>query len=135
MSKAGWSGWTLPSLTQRATWVALFKVILPEIMPGVITGGLLAFTMSLDDFVISFFVYGAGEGTLPIKIYSSVKVGVSPQVNALCTLIMGVVFIAVALSRYLSSVRCRAPAENGTSGPRRVKKRRMSIACSALRPA
>ena len=61
--------------------------------------------MSLDDFVISFFVYGAGEGTLPIKIYSSVKVGVSPQVNALCTLIMGVVFIAVALSRYLSSVR------------------------------
>ena len=61
--------------------------------------------MSLDDFVISFFVYGAGEGTLPIKIYSSVKVGVSPQVNALCTLIMGAVFIAVALSRYTSSAR------------------------------
>ena len=72
---------------------------------GILSGAFLALAMSLDDFVISFFVYGAGEGTLPIKIYSSVKVGVSPQVNALCTLIMGVVFIAVALSRYLSSVR------------------------------
>lgn len=83
----------------------LRDITLPLCQPAIISGGFLALAMSLDDFVISFFVYGAGEGTLPIKIYSSVKVGVSPQVNALCTLTMGVVFIAVAVSRYLSSVK------------------------------
>ena len=95
----------LKPLTYLKYLILLLTVTLPLILPGVLSGTLLAFAMSMDDFVISFFVYGAGEGTLPIKIYSSVKVGVSPQVNALCTLIMGVVFIAVALSRYLSSVR------------------------------
>lgn len=80
-------------------------ITLPLCRPAILSGAFLALAMSLDDFVISFFVYGAGEGTLPIKIYSSVKVGVSPQVNALCTLIMGAVFIAVAFSRYLGSVR------------------------------
>jgi len=80
-------------------------ITLPLCKPAIFSGAFLALAMSLDDFVISFFVYGAGEGTLPIKIYSSVKVGVSPQVNALCTLIMGVIFIAVAISRYLSSAQ------------------------------
>jgi len=80
-------------------------ITLPLCRPAIFSGCFLALAMSLDDFVISFFVYGAGEGTLPLKIYSSVKVGVSPQVNALCTLIIGIVFIAVALSRYLSSMR------------------------------
>ncbi len=80
-------------------------ITLPLCRPAIMSGAFLALAMSLDDFVISFFVYGAGEGTLPIKIYSSVKVGVSPQVNALCTLIMGVVFIAVALSRYAGALR------------------------------
>lgn len=80
-------------------------ITLPLCRPAIVSGAFLALAMSLDDFVISFFVYGAGEGTLPIKIYSSVKVGVSPQVNALCTLMMGAVFIAVALSRYITSVR------------------------------
>ena len=80
-------------------------ITLPLCRPAILSGCFLAFAMSLDDFVISFFVYGAGEGTLPLKIYSSVKVGVSPQVNALCTLIMGAVFMAVALSRYLTSVK------------------------------
>ena len=80
-------------------------ITLPLCRPAIVSGAFLALAMSLDDFVISFFVYGAGEGTLPIKIYSSVKVGVSPQVNALCTLMMGAVFIAVALSRYVTSMR------------------------------
>lgn len=80
-------------------------ITLPLCRPAIISGCFLALAMSLDDFVISFFVYGAGEGTLPIKIYSSVKVGVSPQVNALCTLVMGIVFVAVALNQYLSSAR------------------------------
>ena len=80
-------------------------ITLPLVRPAIISGCFLALAMSLDDFVISFFVYGAGEGTLPIKIYSSVKVGVSPQVNALCKLIIGVVFIAVAVSRYLTAAK------------------------------
>ena len=82
-------------------------ITLPLCRPAIISGAFLALAMSLDDFVISFFVYGAGEGTLPLKIYSSVKVGVSPQVNALCTLIMGVIFVAVGFSRYLSSMQNR----------------------------
>lgn len=85
----------------RVVW----DITLPLCRPAIISGAFLALAMSLDDFVISFFVYGAGEGTLPIKIYSSVKVGVSPQVNALCTLMIGAVFIAVAVSRYVSSMR------------------------------
>lgn len=82
-------------------------ITLPLCRPAIISGCFLALAMSLDDFVISFFVYGAGEGTLPIKIYSSVKVGVSPQVNALCTLVMGAIFTSVAISRYLGAVKKR----------------------------
>ena len=74
-------------------------------VPAILSGAFLALAMSLDDFVISFFVYGAGEGTLPLKIYSSVKVGVSPRVNALCSLMIAVVFLAVATQRYVQAVR------------------------------
>ena len=74
-----------------------FEITLPLIMPGVLSGAMLAFAMSLDDFVISFFVNGATTTTLPIKIYSSVKTGVSLQVNALCTLTLAVVAIVMAL--------------------------------------
>ena len=83
----------------------LLDITLPLCRPAIVSGAFLALAMSLDDFVISFFVYGAGEGTLPIKIYSSVKVGVSPQVNALCTLMIGGVFTITALSRYLNAAK------------------------------
>ncbi|WP_376774523.1 extracellular solute-binding protein [Clostridium thailandense] len=63
-------------------------VTLPIIMPGVIAGGLLAFTLSLDDVIISFFVAGPGSVTLPLKIFSMVKFGVTPEINALSTLII-----------------------------------------------
>ncbi|MEW9094237.1 MAG: extracellular solute-binding protein [Clostridiaceae bacterium] len=63
-------------------------VTLPIIMPGVIAGGLLAFTLSLDDVIISFFVGGPGSVTLPLKVFSMVKFGVTPEINALSTLIM-----------------------------------------------
>ncbi len=66
--------------------LAFRKVILPEIMPGVITGLLLAFTLSLDDFVISFFNTGSGVSTLSITIYSMARRGVNPKINALSTL-------------------------------------------------
>ena len=74
-----------------------FEITLPLIMPGVLSGVMLAFAMSRDDFVNSIFVNGATTTTLPIKIYSSVKTGVTPQVNALCTLTLAVVAIAMAL--------------------------------------
>ena len=66
---------------------AFWKVILPEIMPGVMTGMLLSFTLSLDDLLISFFTTGSGVNTLAIKIYSMTKVGVTPKINALTTII------------------------------------------------
>lgn len=74
-----------------------FEITLPLIMPGVLSGVMLAFAMSLDDFVISFFVNGATMTTLPIKIYSSVKTGVSLQVNALCTLMLAIVAAVMAV--------------------------------------
>ena len=83
----------------------MLDITLPLCRPAIISGAFLAAAMSLDDFVISFFVYGAGQGTLPILIYSSVKVGVSPQVNALCSLLIAAAFLLVAVSRYVSAMR------------------------------
>jgi spermidine/putrescine transport system permease protein len=71
-----------------------YKVILPEIWPGVITGAMLAFTMSLDDFVVSFFTTGSGVNNLSILIYSMARRGVNPKINALST-IMFVVVLAL----------------------------------------
>ena len=81
---------------------AFFRVMIPELLPGIVSGTLLAFTMSIDDFIISFFVTGATTTTLPLKVYSSVKTGVSPQVNALCTLTLFVVAVLVALSKSIT---------------------------------
>ena len=78
---------------------------LPLILPGVLSGTLLAFAMSMDDFVISFFVTGPGTTTLPVKIYSSVRMGVSLQVNALSTLMLGAVFLLTAAFRLLRRKR------------------------------
>ena len=70
---------------------AFFKVVLPEIMPGVVTGALMAFTMSLDDFVISYFNSGASAQNLSVTIYSMTKKPVTPEINALSTLMFGAV--------------------------------------------
>ena len=75
---------------------AFRKVILPEIMPGVITGFLLAFTLSLDDFIISFFTTGSGVSTLSITVYSMARRGINPKINALSTL-MFIVVLALLL--------------------------------------
>lgn len=84
---------------------AFLTVTLPLATPAVLSGCLLAFAMSMDDFVISFFVNGAETTTLPLKVYSSVKVGVTPQVNALCTVMLGAAFLLVAVGQLLSSAR------------------------------
>ena len=72
---------------------AFRKVVLPEIMPGVVSGFLMAFTYSLDDFIISYFTSGSTSQTLPITIYSMTRRKISPEINALSTLIFIVVLI------------------------------------------
>ena len=77
-------------------WYAFRKVILPEILPGVLNGALIAFTMSIDDFVISYFTAGSGANTLSMVVYSMVRRRISPEINALSTL-MFVVVIALMI--------------------------------------
>ena len=79
---------------------AFFKAELPEIMPGVITGLIMAFTMSLDDFVISYFTAGNGFQTLPIRIYSMTKKTVTPKMYALATIIFFVILSLLLLSNF-----------------------------------
>ena len=67
-------------------WVTVRRITLPLLMPGIVAGALLAFTLSLDDFVITFFVAGPGSTTLPVRVYSMIKFGVTPEVNAVSTL-------------------------------------------------
>ena len=78
-------------------FTAMKKVIIPEIMPGIITGALMAFTLSIDDFVISFFNTGSGVTNLSIIIYSMAKRGVKPSINALSTLMLITVVILLLL--------------------------------------
>jgi spermidine/putrescine transport system permease protein len=78
-------------------WQTFRHVTLPLIAPGIVSGALLAFTLSLDDFVVSFFTSGAGSTTLPIYIYSSVKRGITPEVNALSTLLILASFVGTIL--------------------------------------
>ncbi len=78
---------------------AFFDITLPLILPAVVSGMLLAFAMSLDDVVISIFVTGARTNTLPIHIYTQLKSGVTPEINALCTLMLAVTFLLVGASR------------------------------------
>ncbi len=82
---------------------AFFKIILPQIMPGVITGMILAFTLSIDDFIISFFTTGSGVSNLSIYIYSMTKRGISPELYALSSLMFFVVlFLLIVVNFRLS---------------------------------
>lgn len=77
---------------------AFWDITLPLITPAILSGSFLAFAMSLDDVVISFFVTGPETNTLPVKIYSQLKMGVTPEINALCTVMLAVTFFVVILS-------------------------------------
>lgn len=77
---------------------SFLSVTLPNILPAVISGWLLAFTLSLDDLVIASFTTGPGATTLPIKIFSAVRLGVSPEINALSTIMIGFVTIGVIVA-------------------------------------
>lgn len=76
-------------------WTTTWKVLVPIILPGILAGGLLAFTLSIDDFVITFFVNGPGTTTLPIQIQGMIKRGALPLINALSTLLLAITFLAI----------------------------------------
>ncbi len=83
----------------------LFKVIVPSIIPGVMSGLLMSITMSLEDFVITFFVSGPGSTTLPLYVYSMIRYGISPVINALSfVLILSIMLLAFALRRFLKAI-------------------------------
>lgn len=82
-------------------WQGFCKITLPLLMPGIIAGAMMAFTLSIDDFVITFFTAGVGSSTLPLEIYSMVKIAVTPEVNAVSTLLMLLTLVLItALSRF-----------------------------------
>ena len=76
---------------------AFWKVILPEIKPGIVSGALTAFTMSIDDFVISYFTAGSSVSTLAMTIYGMTKKRVSPQINAISALLFGTVLLLLVI--------------------------------------
>lgn len=82
--------------------LAFFKVVLPEIMPGVVTGMIMAFTLSIDDFVISYFTSGTTQ-TLPIFIYSMTRKRISPEINALSTLLFGTIIVLLLIVNFRQS--------------------------------
>ena len=82
---------------------AFFKVVLPEIMPGIVSGFLMSFTFSLDDFVVSYFTSGATSQTLPITIYSMTRRKVSPEINALSTIIFLVVVVVLIVKNIIEN--------------------------------
>jgi putrescine transport system permease protein len=85
-----------------APWRAFLLVTLPLIWPAVASAWMLAFTLSLDDLVIASFTTGPGATTLPIRIYSEVRLGVKPEINAICTIMIAVVAVAVIVASLLS---------------------------------
>jgi putrescine transport system permease protein len=87
-----------------------FKITLPLILPAVVSGWMLAFTLSLDDLVIASFNTGPGATTLPIKIYSQVRLGVTPEINAACTVLIGFVTLGV-IAASLATKRQEAQRE------------------------
>lgn len=79
-----------------------FYVIIPSLMPGILSGAQLAFTLSLDDVVISYFTSGPGSNTLPLHIFSMIKTGVTPDVNALISIMLMIIFAILTVSTIIS---------------------------------
>lgn len=87
-----------------AAHVTYRRIVLPVLAPAIIAGGLLAFTLSVDEFIIAFFTAGAGRGstTLPMQIYAMIRFGVTPEINALATLVLGISVTALTLAQRLN---------------------------------
>lgn len=90
-------------------WKTFWRITFPVLLPSIIAGGLLAFTLSVDEFIIAFFTAGAGRAstTLPMQIYSMIRFGITPEVNALATIVMGVSATALMISQWLNKEHTR----------------------------
>lgn len=99
-------------------WTALVKVIVPQITPGIVSGALIAFTMSVDDFIISYFVTGRGVKNLSIMVYTMSK-RVNPSINAISTLVVVIITIALVLINVVPLVAARREKQENT-GKRRI---------------
>lgn len=91
-------------------WQSFRLVTFPLILPGVIAGALMAFTLSIDDFVITFFTVGVGVSTLPLQIYSMIKIAVTPEVNAVSTLLMLLTLCMIVIASRLAPDVIKAKA-------------------------
>lgn len=86
-----------------------FKILVPLLAPAIFSGWLLSFSLSLDDVIISYFVTGPSFNILPLKIYSMVRLGVKPELNALCSVLFGLTLFCVCLSQFI--LRKKSPAQ------------------------
>jgi spermidine/putrescine transport system permease protein len=82
-------------------WRAFWRISFPLLLPGILSGAMLAFIISMDDFVITYFVAGAGSTTLPVYIFSSIRMGISPKINAISSIMLVLSILFVTLSYYL----------------------------------
>lgn len=82
-------------------WHTFRRITLPLLWPGILSGAMLAFITSLDDFVTTFFVAGPGSSTLPLYIFTSVRIGISPEVNAISAIMLGISIVFVAASMFI----------------------------------
>ncbi len=90
-------------------WTTFWRITFPVLLPAIVAGALLAFTLSVDEFIIAFFTAGAGRSsiTLPMQIYSMIRFGITPEVNALATIVMGVSATALMISQWLNKEQVR----------------------------
>jgi spermidine/putrescine transport system permease protein len=90
-------------------WTTFWRVTFPVLMPAIVAGALLAFTLSIDEFIIAFFTAGAGRSsiTLPMQIYSMIRFGITPEINALATIVMSVSAAALLVSQWLNKDQLR----------------------------
>lgn len=86
-------------------WQTFWRITFPLILPGIIGGALLAFTLSLDDFIISFFTSGPGTSLLPVEVYAAVKRAVTPKINAISTLMLLISMLLVGISQFVQRQR------------------------------
>ena len=117
-------------------WQAFYKVTLPEIMPGVVAGTIMAFTMSLDDFVISYFASGPSFVTLPVEIYSYTKKPIHPKIYAMFTLLFGLIFVLMVTMNLLQvrseRKRSKEQARTASRGVQLAKRIVAGVVATAL---
>ena len=110
---------------------AFFKVTLPEIMPGIVSGGIMAFTMSLDDFVISYFVSGLDFVTLPVEVYSFTRKPIQPKIYAMFTLLFMLIFVLMVVMNVMQiqgDKKKKASRQTSESRSARILKRVAAVA-------